>query len=452
MGYSHAEFIVYSTLRSAPIIFFAFLMLRDRARRSQKLAAVCFTLMGVSWVALSYAGARIMHNVKIGAIVEIMQSIILVTLLLIAIKDHVGKLLFVFFMLYTIGGLTSLTGKYIEIKWNRELAYRGYCWTASVTIVLAVVIIFIPFGLAIYKDIVSILGKEGESTVWKYCWLVPAAFYLFWMQNLYHSGSSLECASHLTNVLYLLAIDAASFLIYHMIIRMVLEHNKLLEVRAVNQTLAVQVMEYNDLSKRIRDARKTKHDLRHHIAILESIADNRDEEGLRRYIDEFRKIHRLDEPIAFCENMTANAVLTYFSHLAVNQGTEFRAEFSLPEEIGIGKSDLAVLLGNLLENAVDACAKQDYEHNLVTIRGGLRSDGVVAFTVDNTCLTVPVQNSKGRYMSTKHDGEGLGTESVRDIVARYNGLVNFSYEPGMFCVSVMMYVHNKMDADASESI
>ena len=183
--------------------------------------------------------------------------------------------------------------------------------------------------------------------------LTAYTFYLFWMQNLYKTGSSLEAASKLSNVLYLLAIDAASFLIYHIVIRMIVEHNALLQTRAENQALAVQVMEFDDLNKRIADARKTRHDLRHHIAILESFADNKDEKALREYIDEFRKVHRLEEPMIYCENMTANAVLTYFAQMAAEAGVEFRSEFSLPEQVNIERSDLAVLLGNILENAVN---------------------------------------------------------------------------------------------------
>ena len=109
-----------------------------------------------------------------------------------------------------------------------------------------------------------------------------------------------------------------------MVIRMIIEHNLLLKTRAENQALAVQVMEYDDLSKRIMDARKTRHDLRHHVALLEQFADNMDVAALREYIDSFRKVHRLEEPMTYCENMTANAVLTYFAQMAAEQEIEFR--------------------------------------------------------------------------------------------------------------------------------
>jgi signal transduction histidine kinase len=440
MGYSRWEFVLYAILRSAPIIFFGYLILRYRSRFSQKISAILFSCMGVSWVSVSFLGTRIMENVKIGAIVEIIQSVVLIALLLLAIKDQIGKLLFVFFMLYTVGGLTSFVGKHIEIVWNPVKAYKGYCWTASVTIVFAIIVVFIPFALAIHRDVVAIMGMEGESTAWRYCWLIPAAFYMFWMQNLYRTGSSLDCASKLSNVLYLIAIFASSFLIYHMVIRMIIEHNLLLKTRAENQALTVQVMEYDDLSKRIKDARKTRHDLRHHVALLEQFADNMDVAALREYIDSFRKVHRLEEPMTYCENMTANAVLTYFAQMAAEQEIEFRSEFVLPEKVAIEHSDLAVLLGNLLENAVEACTRQSAEQPSVRIHGGFQGDGVIAFTVDNTNTDQPRQNRSGEYMSSKHDGKGIGTESVREIVGRYGGVVNFESEPGMFCVSVLMYV------------
>ena len=84
--------------------------------------------------------------------------------------------------------------------------------------------------------------------------------------------------------------------------------------------------------------------------------------------------------------------------------------------------------------------RQDSEQPVVKIRGGLKGDGVLAFTVDNTCTQMANRNRSGDFMSTKHSGKGIGTESVREIVGRYNGIVEFANEPGLFCVSVMMYL------------
>ncbi|MBR6020141.1 MAG: sensor histidine kinase [Lachnospiraceae bacterium] len=442
--YTMAEFIVYGLLRSGSIIFFAFGILRRKARFSQRTTFLIFALMNIAWVTGSALTTPLLHKYNLGASVEVLMCVMLFAFMVLAIKDNLGKLLFVFFMLYTVGGLVSLFGKYIEIKWWPEMAYQGYRWTASLTIVIAIALVLTPFGLAIYYDVCAVMGKAGESTVWRYCWLIPATFYLFWLQSMYSMKSTLEYASKLSNSLYMIAINAAAYLIYHMVMRMVIEHNKLLEARAVNQALSVQVTQFKDLRERIVDARRARHDLRHHMAVLETIAEDGDTDALREYIKEFRKDHRLEEPIAYCENTTANAVLTYFSQMAASDSIACDIQFSMPDEVNVDASDIAVLLGNLMENAVQACRSQATGERRIEVRGGMREGGLFALIVDNTADREPEVGKDGRFISTKHDGEGIGTDSVRNIAERYGGVAEYSFEAGMFRASVMMYT-SKMD-------
>ena len=46
----------------------------------------------------------------------------------------------------------------------------------------------------------------------------------------------------------------------------------------------------------------------------------------------------------------------------------------------------------------------------------------------------------GKFRSMKHAGAGIGTESVRDIVSRYDGVIEFETKGDLFCVSVLLYL------------
>ncbi|MBP5354749.1 MAG: sensor histidine kinase [Lachnospiraceae bacterium] len=439
--YAVWEFILYNTLRSGTLILMAYPFLRDRGRFSQRVTAMLFVLMEVLWVAIAAIGCLpVFQTMGFAAKIELVQTLMLISLIFLALKDRVGRLLFVFFLLYTLGSFTSLLAKYIEILWDREMAWNGYRWTASVTIVLAIIVFLVPAVYFIHNDFRAVMGKEGDDSMWRYLWLVPGAFYLFWMQSFYATGdSTLEYASKLSNIVYIFSIEVSSLFIAHLIIRLVIDHNSLMKERAVNHSLELQIMEYGNLSNRIAEARKSRHDLRHHLAVLETIADKMDRQELLDYIDEFRGMHRLDDPLIYCENMTANAVLAYFSQVAEEQGTEYRVDFTLPNEIGVGRSDISVLFGNLLENALEASAKLPRGKGFVEIKGGMMNEGVLAFKVENLFLVTP-EKTRGGFNSTKHEGLGIGTESIRDIVKRYDGTIFFDTQGERFCASVMMYV------------
>lgn len=441
MQYTIWEFLVYGFLRSGSMIFFAYFILRKHGRFSQQVTAFLFVLMTCCWVGISALAVTVLKPYSNTPIVEILETIMLIVFVLVAIRERIGKLLFVFFMLYTVGGLVSLAGKFIEIKWWPDMAYRGYCWTASLTVIISIALVMTPFGIAIYRDIVAVLGKQGESTAWGYCWLIPATFYLFWLQGLYTSPSALEYASEFGNILYMAVINASAYLVYHMVMRMIIEHNKLLEIRAENQALNIQVTQFEDLRDRIVDARRTRHDLRHHVAVLETIAEEGDREALRKYIDEFRNGHRLEEPMQYCENTTANAVLAYFAQMANEAGITCDIRFAMPAEVSLEASDIAVLLGNLMENAVDACSEQTSGERRIIVRGDVQEGGAFACIIDNTADAAPEKSRDGRFLSSKHKGHGIGTDSVRSIAARYGGVTEYAYQDGMFRASVMLYLY-----------
>ena len=57
-----------------------------------------------------------------------------------------------------------------------------------------------------------------------------------------------------------------------------------------------------------------------------------------------------------------------------------------------------------------------------------------------TYETIPEKDIRGRFRSMKHSGAGIGTESVKNIVSRYNGVIQFETRGDLFCVSAMLYL------------
>ena len=450
--YSEWEFLIYNVLRSASLIFLAYPFMRDSGRFSRKVTVHLFVLMEVLWVAIAQIGQfPFFRTMGFAVKIELVQTVMLVGILILALKERPGKVLFVFFVLYSLGSFISLFAKFIEIQWDREMAWNGYRWTASVTILIAVALILVPATIFIHKDFQAVMGKEGDDSLWRYLWFIPFAFYLFWLQSFYNSESStLEYASKPSNILFIFSIEVSVVFIFHMIVRLVLDHNSLMKERSVNHTLEMQVMEYENLSARIAEVRRSRHDLRHHIAVLETIAEDMDRQELLNYIDEFRVVHRLNDPLVYCENMTANAVIAYFSQVAATQEIKYSVEFSLPEKVGINRNDISVLFGNLLENATEAAVKLPEGKRFVEIKGGMINEGVLAFTVENTYLSQP-QRTERRFNSSKHEGLGIGTESVCDIVERYDGKICFDTNGDRFCVSVMMYTKSLSEDEADNT-
>ena len=113
-------------------------------------------------------------------------------------------------------------------------------------------------------------------------------------------------------------------------------------------------MQYDTINERIEDMRSTNHDLRHRVALLRQIRENGDLSALDELISSYPVSIIHNQPLRYCDNDTVNAVLTYFSELALKNGIDYSVSLTVPEEIFIGKPDLAVMFGNIIEKLVES--------------------------------------------------------------------------------------------------
>lgn len=203
-----------------------------------------------------------------------------------------------------------------------------------------------------------------------------------------------------------------------------------------NRLLLMQAARYRILQKNIEDTRRASHDLRQHFKALQGCVESGDMARVAEYVKAYGESLPPDTVRQFCKNYAVDAVLHYYGEQAVRQQTDLEVDLQMEEETIIPQPELCALLGNLLENAIDACAGSKAPR---IIRLHIRQQGKQALylTLDNTSDRPP-KSYDGRFLSSRHDGFGIGTESVRVIAKRYNGDARFEWKDRMFYVSVML--------------
>ena len=101
-------------------------------------------------------------------------------------------------------------------------------------------------------------------------------------------------------------------------------------------------------------------------------------------------------------------------------------------------ADFIVALGNLLDNAIEA-AEQCQKENRKIWMSIQNINEMFLMTLKNTCETEPIEkNNKFVTHKKNADRHGLGVESVRRIMEKYQGEISFEYENGFFEVSIII--------------
>ena len=434
------EAVVYNLLRSIPLIMLAFYPFQDKRRFSAEITALIYDLILVLWMAMSLFNVYFrLSNTYLISIIEIVIFILIAALYVSALKGHPGKMLFNCFILINGGYMATVASKCLEAFLFPTLVLNRYSWSASLCLCIVSPLVLYPMYMFMKWEKHNLTQDVQQTYIWKYSWLVPVTFYLIWSHQFYGSGDPLHWSINVFNVLFLAIVNFASFLIYYLLMQMVRDNINYMRVREENHAMAVQLMQYDDLNQRIAAAREGRHDLRHHMLGLEALANEGDLEGIRRYLHDVGKKYQLEGSLSYCSNMTVNGVLTYYSMEAQKAEVQYEVSIGVPEDIQIAKPDLTILFGNLLENALEACQRQSAGERKIIVRGQT-NQSALAFTIDNTYERTPEKDRRGRFRSTKHAGAGIGTESVKNIVSRYHGVINFETKGDLFCVSVMLYL------------
>lgn len=189
----------------------------------------------------------------------------------------------------------------------------------------------------------------------------------------------------------------------------------------------------------LEDMRKIRHDIKNHFAYLEVLLrEGRQGEALD-YFEELRAGALPQLSYIDCGNRTVSAVLNLETAKARAQGIALDYRCMVGPELPVRDSDLCALMTNLIDNALEAMARQGTADGTVEV--GLRQKGAGLYL----CVINPVDGARNpeellSLRTTKEDDtlHGYGHKIVEGIAARYDGAVNREIREGRYIVDVVL--------------
>lgn len=435
--YRIVEMCVYSLLNFLPFMALVLYPFRSRLRFSAKITfciivVISFIQMGLGLWAAFFSGGK-------AALASAVSTAVYVVFYFIAVKVNFGKALFTLLMISNMANFVVAVAKCIEGKIFPELAVQLYRWSFSLIMFFVLAVVWTPLFIYTKKVYTPAVEKEPTGIEWRYLWLIPSTFYLIWYYMLYNNSgkSSLETALDIGNAIFLFVINVGACLVYYVIVKLINEQEKNIRLSENNHRLAMQNLQYENLQEKIADARRAKHDVRHHISLMQEYVRNKEYDKLEKYLNSYQQSLPDDTLISFCENKAVNAVMLYFAQAAKNADIDYDVKAVIPEKIAIDETDLSVLFGNLIENAIDACKAESSDNKKIVIRA-MTDEYTLCLGIDNTFTGTIKKDLSGVLFSSKHIGYGIGVESVKSIAEKYGGAYRSEVKDGMFMSSVLL--------------
>ena len=124
---------------------------------------------------------------------------------------------------------------------------------------------------------------------------------------------------------------------------------------------------YLEVENMYRKMRGWRHDYRHHIQVMKVHAANGEYDEIDRYLDMLDEDLTQVETVIRTGNRMADAILNSKLSLAAQKEIRVKAEAKIPTALTVSEVDLAIVIGNLLDNAIDACMELPPERRLIRV-------------------------------------------------------------------------------------
>ncbi len=242
------------------------------------------------------------------------------------------------------------------------------------------------------------------------------------------------------SIIMCITIIISIFLTYYFMIYMVERVNYLTAKRHEDELYLEEMrykeIYYQEVEKRNDEVQNIKHNIKNRLIEFHHLLEQKDIEALTEKLKIYAKeIEQIDSN-SYCNNPTVDSVLRIKIGKAKAEGIAVETDIMIPKQMQLDHGDIGVLYGNLFDNAIEACRKLPPENRFIRVKNKF-VQGMLVLIVENS--KEKAVNSE--LATTKEDSfkHGRGINSIRKVVEKYNGTINFTDNGETFEASAMLY-------------
>ena len=360
-------------------------------------------------------------------------------LYLFSVRDNRRKILFLYLFIMDYTMILWGAAAFLEARFFYDPGASFTSWK-SVLFTLAVLAVTAPLMLRYLNRAKEKVFSTDAPGFWRTAWLIPAL--TICIVQAYTGDLSPEEVRSFRFLFARVLLLLCAFAFYSILLDAldgIRRQAALTEQAEVQeQLLNLQRMQHDQLLQYNEEVKTARHDLRQHLNVIWTYLEKDDIDGLKDYLTAYERKLPPDIRRTFTQNFALNVVCTHYAEEARRCEIDYDVELNMPERLPVNEPEVCALLGNLLENAVEACREVRHSAPFIRVRGAWEESHIV-FAVDNSCEKEPAWKD-GRLLSSKREGGfGTGTRSVQRTAERSGGTAKFTYQDGVFYASIFLY-------------
>jgi len=368
--------------------------------------------------------------------IKIFQSFLYLPLVILLFKEMLFQRIFAFFMLMTLISFFRLLGITISDLFIKYGEAVSYLLLIIVTFVLysVYIILVLKFGRTLFKKVFA-YGHAKEWILYLLsaaaAWLILEYLTLFYKTNLVMS-------------LAVMFFVMWSFII--LLFAIINTHERMkqkYEADFARDIISTGREHYRKMNEQYDVLKVMRHDYKFHLNTALDMLRRGETEKSNVYLKGLQNQLEENELLNFCDNPVINSLVADYARKCRELNIDFIISIKIPPDFIILNYEMCIVLGNLLENAVEACKKLENEKQIKLV---VKPQGEqLTIMVRNTYDGEVVLDGE-KFISTKENGAydggsnpacGIGLESVMAVVGSYGEIFHIKYDSKWFNVFVL---------------
>lgn len=257
---------------------------------------------------------------------------------------------------------------------------------------------------------------------------------LFYFHPIYMNESLPDMSPSIIAYIFFCILMLCGFVVYVFI-------SKLKEERTITR-IKMEWMEHssNNLFRYYKEYKRNFHDLKNHLIILSQYITDEEKEKALEYIKSIQKPIDYFSNTVWSGNGIIDMIINYKYQICKNEKIHIDFEIDNFSDVTLEISDneLCSCLSNLLDNAIEACKFVSPDERWIKLKVLYRSN-MLYVCIKNSLKILPIKTDN-KFLSTKKDNihHGIGLESIKDIVEKYNGHINILYDDEKYIVEIVI--------------
>lgn len=434
-------YIINNLLFVVPCILLLLLVFKDQF----KDPVIPLVLSGIFlFVAVSFWGARLylLGGPLQRFFLSMISTFIGVFIFSGACRYSFSQSFFIIAVVKSYSENTRFLSSHIYFLLTGKLPEHAILQISCITTVLTLATF--PFIWLFYKKIMRpALDYTVSLSVWRFIWIIPvcnnAIFTLIVTPDVSNYMLYPGKDSSLIPPLWIIL----TFSTYVILLKMMIDVSKnaqlqenlhLSEIQVAAQQKQMELLQHN-----IQETSRFRHDMRHHFLAMDGYINDKDLEGLQAYIRQSMLLFPAQSIQSYCNSIAVNALLCHYRELAQAEGIPLSMNISLGRTLPVPETQLCIILGNLLENAIEACKNMKSKERFVKVRLSMVSRSILVVQISNSYEGTIRQAPDGTFLSSKvRDRKGIGIASVLSTTDKYNGIARIEYPGHTFKVSLLL--------------